>query len=115
MNDEHDSSPKQNLDTKDHVSKSVYFHSPEMMALVKEMHEHWSEDPNTDVIGDRSFFYYSGLLVTYPEAFVELACLEFGLNLQFDSGREAEICFDILNAMRKRRGAPTLARESFVS
>lgn len=101
---EHNSSPVANLDTKDHISNSVYFSSEEFNALRKELFDNWREDPNTDLIGDRSLWYYSGLMVTYPQAFVEIMSLELGLSIIFDSGREKEICLEILNALRKRRG-----------
>lgn len=106
----HDSSPKQNLQTKAHVSNSVYLMSEQFNALRKELYDHWREDPNDDKIGDRSLWYYSGLMVTYPQAFVEIMSLELGLDIVFDSGREAEICFEILNALRRKRGALLFAR-----
>jgi hypothetical protein len=111
-NKPHDSSPDAKLDTKEHVSLSVYLHSEEMMAVVKELYENWREEPREQVgkLVDRSLWYYSGLLTTNPAAFVEIMSLELGLNIVFDSGREQEICFEILNALRKQRGAPTLAR-----
>lgn len=105
MSKKHNSSPKQNLDTKAHVSNSVYYMSEAFNQLRKELYENWREDPTEDLIGDRSLWYYSGLMVTFPQAFVEMMSLELGLNIMFDSGKEEEICFEILNALRKKRGA----------
>jgi hypothetical protein len=112
MSNSHNSSPEQNLKTTEHVSASVYYSSEEFNALRKELYEHWREDPETQVgrLVDRSLWYYSGLMVTNPQAFVEIMSLELGLTIIFDSGREQEICFEILNALRKQRGAPTLAK-----
>lgn len=102
----HDSSPKANLKTTEHVSTSVYFSSEEFNALRKELYDHWREEPETQIgrLVDRSLWYYSGLMVTNPQAFVEIMSLEMGLNIIFDSGRESEICLEILNALRKQRG-----------
>jgi hypothetical protein len=86
--------------------------SEEFNALRKELYENWREDPETQVgkLVDRSLWYYSGLMVTNPPAFVEIMCLELGLQIVFDSGREAEICLEILNALRRQRGVSPLAR-----
>jgi hypothetical protein len=111
--DKKDSSPIANLDTKEHVSVSVYMHSEEQIALVKELYDHWREDPITQVgkLVDRSLWYYSGLLTYDPAAFVEVMSLELNMpHLVFDSGREAEICFEILNELRARRGALPFAK-----
>ena len=117
MSNEHNSSPKSDLNTKEHVSASVYMHSEEMLMLVKELYDHWREDPK-DQIGklvDRSLWYYSGLITTNPAAFVEIMSLELGTPIVFDSGREAEICFEILNLLRKQRGVSPLGRGGIVS
>lgn len=108
----HNSSPKANLDTKEHVSVSVYMHSEGMNMLVKELYDNWREDPKDQVgkLVDRSLWFYSGLLVLNPPAFVEIMSLELGVPIIFDSGRENEICWDILNLLRKQRGVPPLAR-----
>lgn len=105
VDSKHDSSPIVDLSTKEHISKSVYMHSEAMMMLVKELYEHWRMDPEDDVMGNRSYWYYSGLLTTHPQAFVEIMSLELGIDILFDSGREAEICEMILNGLRKKRNA----------
>lgn len=106
----HDSAPKQNLATKEHVSQSIYFSSEAFNALRRELYDHWREDPQTQVgrLVDRSLWYYSGLMVTMPAAFVEIMSLELGLPILFDSGREQEICLEILNALRRVRGVSSL-------
>lgn len=111
----HDSSPVTNLATTEHVTKSVYFASEEFNALRRELFNHWREDPNDDKIGDRSLYYYSGLMVTNPPAFVELMSLELNTSPIFDSGREAEICLEILNALRKKRGVLPLSPTTIIT
>lgn len=106
----HNSSPRQNLQTKEHVSASVYFSSEAFNALRRELYDNWREDPELQVgrLVDRSLWYYSGLMVTNPQAFVEIMSMELRLTIIFDSGREAEICKEILNALRKQRGVSAI-------
>lgn len=105
----HNSSPEANLQTKEHNASAVlYLSSEEFNALRKELYDHWRDDPGS--ITGKDLWYYSGLMVTNPQAFVEIMSLELGLQIVFDSGKEAEICFTILNALRKRRGVHTFGR-----
>jgi hypothetical protein len=101
--------PKINLDTKEHVSTSVYIMPEEAIALRKELYDHWRAEP-ASFAGENghALWYYSGLMVTEPAAFVEIMALETGLPLVFDSFNEAGICLQILNALRKRRGVSAL-------
>lgn len=110
MSAEHNSSPVHNLNTKEHISQTVYMHSENMMMLVKELHDNWQDDMLDPIHGDTipGYWYYSGLLTNNPMAFVEIMSLELGLDLIFDSGKESEICGKILNALRHKRGVPPL-------
>jgi hypothetical protein len=101
--------PKINLDTKDHVSASVYIMPEEAIALRKELYDNWRAEP-ASFAGEngQALWYYSGLMITDPPAFVELMALELGLPLVFDSFNEAGICKQILNALRKKRGVSEL-------
>jgi hypothetical protein len=96
--------PKINLNTKAHITESVYFASEEFNALRKELYDNWRMDPALDPTGANSLWYYSGLMVQDPPSFVEIMNLELGLTIVFDSGNEKNICLEILNALRKKRG-----------
>lgn len=98
------SDPKIDLNTKAHISASVFMASEEFNALRKELYDNWREAPEYDLTGANSLWYYSGLMVTNPPAFVEIMSLELGLDILFDSGKEKEISLQILNALRKKRG-----------
>jgi len=100
--------PNINLNTKEHVSKSVYMESEEFNALRKELYDHWREGPGNGSY--RDLWWYSGLMVTNPPAFVEIMALELQLPLIFDSEKQADICFTILNELRKKRGVHTFGR-----
>ncbi len=101
----HDSSPVANLQTKEHRAEAVlYVNSEEFNELRRELYENWRMDPKADTTGGNSYWYYSGLMVTHPQAFVEIMSMELGLRITFDSGKESEICLEILNALRKKRG-----------
>lgn len=99
------------LNTKRHVSESVYMHSPELMMLVKEMYEHWKDEPGTEDIGGRTMWWYSGLLSYDPAAFIEIFNLSFTHTpkLMFDSHKEAELSLTMLNIMRRARNVAPLA------
>jgi len=92
-----------------HVSNSVYFASEEFNALRKELYDYWRAEP-ASVAGEsgHALWYYSGLMITDPVAFVEIMALETGLPLIFDSANEAGVCLQILNALRKKRGVTGL-------
>jgi hypothetical protein len=90
-----------------HVSNSVYFASEEFNALRKELYDHWREDPGS--FNGKDLWYYSGLMVQNPPAFVEIMAIELHMPfLVFDSADEAGTCKKILNALRKRRGVSEL-------
>lgn len=109
---EHNSSPEANLDTKAHDATSIlYLESEEFNALRKELYDHWRDDPSVLALpNERSLWYYSGLMVTNPPAFVEIMAMEIGEPIVFDSGKQAEICLKILNGLRRRRGVHTFGR-----
>lgn len=92
-----------NLATKEHVSTSVYMNSEQFNALRKELYDHWRDDPDEN--SNRDLWWYSGLMVTNPPAFVEIMALELGLSLVFDSADEAGTCKTILEALQRRRGS----------
>lgn len=106
---EHNSSPEANLNTTKHVSVSVYMQSEQFNQLRKELYEHWRDEPGTSDFGGRDLWWYSGLMVNNPPAFVEIMCCELGLDFPgFDSADEAGTCERILNALRKLRGVNPL-------
>ena len=92
-----------------HISQSVYMASEEFNALRKELYDNWRAEP-ASVAGEsgHALWYYSGLMVSDPVAFVEIMALETGLPLIFDSANEAQICLQILNALRVKRGVTGL-------
>ncbi len=97
---DHNGSPIVNLNTKEHVSKSVYLNSPEFNALRKEMFENWE---------DTYFARHGWKMAFQPDMFCADMCADLGLIfLGFDSGKEAEICLRFLNALRAKRGVSEL-------
>ena len=92
-----------------HVSQNVYMASEIFNALRQELYDNWRAEP-ASIAGEsgHALWYYSGLMVTNPPAFVEIMSLELGLNLLFDSANEEGICMVIFNALRKKRGVSTL-------
>lgn len=111
---EHNSAPTQNLDTKEHATHSIYMSSDAFNLLRKELYENWRDDIINYKTGQHEpgYWYYSGLMVANPQAFVEIMALELDLLILFDSGKESEICGKILNALRKKRGVNPLALEN---
>ena len=67
-----ESSPVHDLSTKKHVSQSVYMHSEGMMLLVKELYEHWRDEPATEVFGGRTMWWVSQFLTYDPATFIEM-------------------------------------------
>lgn len=100
------------LNTKHHDAGHILaLESEEFNALRKELYDHWRDEPSIiERPGERSLWYYSGLMVTNPPAFVEIMSMEIGERILFDSDRQAEICFQILNGLRRKRGALPFAR-----
>jgi len=104
-----ESSPTHDLSTKKHVSQSVYMHSEGMMLLVKELYEHWRDEPATEVFGGRTMWWVSQFLTYDPATFIEMFNFKFKTAIPFDSGREHEICLMMLQELRKQRGAAPFA------
>lgn len=101
---DHNGSPIVDLNTKKHVSESVYWCSAEFNALRKELFEEWSEAG--EAIGRPNLWAKHGWKMAFqPDMFVVDMCSDLGLVFTgFDSGKEAEICLRFLNALREKRG-----------
>lgn len=95
-----------------HVSTTVYMHSEQLMMLVKELHDHWRDDPILNKHNDhaRTLWFYSGLLASDAAAFIEIFNLSFNTRLVFDSQKEPELCWEMLNILRKARGVHIFGR-----
>lgn len=102
--------PKIDLVTKKNsVHDHVYIMSDELLALRKELYDHWRAEPASFAgANGQALWYYSGLLVSDPPAFVEIMALELNMPLIFDSFNEAAICKKILNGLRAKRGVSQL-------
>lgn len=100
------------LNTKHHDAGHILaLESEEFNALRKELYDHWRDDPSVLAVpGERSLWYYSGLMVTNPPAFVEIMSMEINEPIVFDSDKQAEICLQILNGLRRRRGVHVFGR-----
>ncbi len=99
--------PKTDLksDATRHISQQVYMVSEEFNALRKELYDNWRAEPASFAgANGQALWYYSGLMATNPQAFVEIMSMELGEPIQFDSHNEAGICLQILNGLRKKRG-----------
>lgn len=99
----HDSSPKTNLDTKEHRAEHVlYLHSEEFNALRKELYENWR---------DTLWARFGWAMVNQPPLFVAGMCEALGLVfIGFDSADESGTCLRFLNALRERRGVSPFGR-----
>lgn len=76
--------------------------------LRKELYDHWRDPPDSTMLGSKTLWWYSGLMVTDPQAFVEICSLELDIPLVFDSNKQGEICWKILNECRRVRGVNPL-------
>ncbi len=97
---DHNGSPIADLNTKKHISESIYWCSEEFNALRKELHDNWQD----------TYWARHGWKMAFQSTmFVVDMCEELKIPFMgFDSGQEATICLRFLNELRKKRGVSEL-------